>query len=304
MKKPTFSIALGFMILAISLSCNKTETVGNYDQTHSDYNTASTEITDTISMAATLQVQDKQFIKSAEVNIEVKDVYNTTISLEKALKEMGGFVTSSMLNSQIISEEIYNNSDEKSTLIRKFQTENMMKVRVPTEKLGDFLTLVNNQKTFLNTRNITAEDVTANIKMAELETQRNIKTGKDMMQLKNNADKVIRSDQNKSEENQQKIATFEMTDNLKYSTVSIFIKEPKLRIAEIAITNTKNIDNKYKFNFFYDAKNALIEGFYLIQKTIVGLLTIWPLVIISILVFYFFRKRKTAFKFEKPNTSK
>jgi hypothetical protein len=79
---------------------------------------------------------------------------------------------------------------------------------------------------------------------------------------------------------------------LKYSTIDIYIKEPKLRIAEISITNTNHIDNKYKFNFIYDAKNAFVEGFYLIQKIAVGLITIWPVLLILGAVVYFLRKRK------------
>lgn len=297
MKSPTFKIVLGSLLLTTIFSCNKTETAGNYDQADADY-TATAEISDSISSVATLQIKDKQFIKSAEINMEVKDVYDATISIEKQLKDLGGFVTSSRLNANIISEKTFNNSDENATLVRKFQTENTMQVRVPTQKLGDLLTFINDKKLFLNTRNITAEDVTANIKLAELEAKRNAKTGKNIAQLKTNKDKVTMNDDNQSEGNYQKVASFEMTDNLKFSTVDIYLKEPKLRIAEIAITNTKNIDNKYKFNFLYDVKNAFVEGFYLIQKIVIGLVTIWPLLLISAIIYYFVRRRKETLKIE------
>ncbi|HCN12726.1 MAG TPA: DUF4349 domain-containing protein, partial [Chryseobacterium sp.] len=118
---------------------------------------------------------------------------------------------------------------------------------------------------------------------------------------KTNTDKVSMIDDNLSEGNLQKISTYEMSDHLKYSTVDIFIKEPKLRIAEIAVTNTGNIDNKYKFNFFYDVKNAFVEGFYLIQRLIVGLVSIWPILVIASLIFYFLRKRKKPLNFEKEH---
>ncbi len=90
-----------------------------------------------------------------------------------------------------------------------------------------------------------------------------------------------------------------MADHLKYSTVDIYIKEPKLRIAEIAITNTNSIDNKYKYNFIYDAKDGFVYGFYLIQRIIVALINIWPLVLIAAAVIYFLRKRKSS-KNERP----
>ena len=300
MKSPTLKIVLGSLLLTTIFSCNKTETTGTYDQVDTDY-TATAEISDSISSVATLQVKDKKFIKSADVNMEVKDVYEATISIEKQLKNLGGFVTSSRLNSNIVAEETFNTSDENATLVRKFQTENTMQVRVPTEKLGDLLTFINDKKLFLNTRNITAEDVTANIKLAELEAKRNAKTGTNISQLKTDKNKVILDDDNQLEGNYQTVASFELTDNLKFSTVDIYLKEPKLRVAEIAITNTRNIDNKYKFNFFYDVKNAFVEGFYLIQKLVIGLVTIWPIILISLVVLYFIRRRKETLKMENSD---
>ena len=300
MKSPTFKIILGSLLLTTIFACNKTETVGNAGEASMDQ-TSMVETSDSISSAATMQVKDKQFIKTADVNMEVKDVYDATIAIEKSLTNLGGFVTSSRLNAQIISDETFNTSDENATLVRKFQTDNTMQVRVPTGKLGEFLTFINDKKLFLNSRNITASDVTSNIKLAELEAKRNSKTSTNISQLKINKDKVTMADDNDSESNYQKISSFEMNDHLKYSTVDIYLKEPKLRIAEIAVTNTTNIDNKYKFNFVYDLKNAFVEGFYLIQRLVIGLVTIWPILLISIVVFYFYRRRKETLKIENSD---
>lgn len=301
MKNLVSKTILGSAILISIFSCNKQETVGNstIEKNVSEDYTAS--VSDSISSVATMKVKDKEFIKTADVNMEVKDVYDATISIEKSLKDLGGFVTSSRLNSQTISEETFNTSNENAILVRKFQTENTMQVRVPSEKLGEFLNLINNKKVFLNSRVILAEDVTSNIKLAKLEEKRNAKTAENIHKLKTNTDKVSMIDDNLSEGNLQKISTYEMSDLLKYSTVDIFIKEPKLRIAEIAVTNTRNIDNKYKFNFFYDVKNAFVEGFYLIQRLIVGLVSIWPILVIASLIFYFLRKRKKPMNFEKEH---
>ncbi|HCR76193.1 MAG TPA: DUF4349 domain-containing protein, partial [Chryseobacterium sp.] len=119
-------------------------------------------------------------------------------------------------------------------------------------------------------------------------------------QMKVNKDKVTMSDENMKEGNSQQLESMNMTDMLKYSTVDIYIKEPKIRVAEIAVTNTQSIDDKYKFDFLYSAKSAFVEGYYLIQKIVVGLITVWPIVLIGITVVYFVRKRKPAKK--QPST--
>ena len=289
MKTTYIKLTFGAAILLGIYSCKKSEATVSDSET-AQYN--KNIVAESVSSAATTLVKDKQFIKTANVNMEVKDVYEATISIEKSVLELGGFVTHSNLQSNVVSEETFNISNEEATLVKRYQTENTMQVSVPTEKLGEFLTLINSKKLFLNSRVINAEDVTSRIKYAELEGKRIKKTSENISQLKTNKDKVGMSDENRSEENQQQLANMDVADNLKYSTVDVYIKEPKLRIAEIAVTNSKNIDNKYKFNFFYSAKNAFVEGYYLIQRLVVGLIMIWPLILIAAVAFYFYRKNK------------
>ncbi|RZJ50631.1 MAG: DUF4349 domain-containing protein [Chryseobacterium sp.] len=294
MKTTYIKLSLAAALLAGIYSCKKGEaSVSDYETSVSADSAA---VSKEISSVATMKVKDKQFIKTAEVSMEVKDVYEATISMEKSVQELGGFVTNSNLRSNVMSEETFNTSDENAMLVKKYQTENQMQVRVPTEKLGELLTFINDKKLFLNSRVINAEDVTASIKYAELEGKRMKKTGENISELKTTKDKVKMSDENMSEENQQQLSNMDVADNLKYSTVDIFIKEPKLRVAEIAVTNTTNIDNKYKFAFFYNAKNAFVEGFYLIQRIIVGLIMIWPILLIAGFGFYFYRKNQSKKK--------
>lgn len=298
--KPILKTITSFTLISLSLmACKKGESA--------DYASSSAILeekvisTDSVSIAANQEVEGKKFVKTAEVDMEVKNVYDATISIEKSLKELGGFVTNSRLIAHTLSENTYNTSDESAILVRKYQNENQMQVRVPTEKLGEFLTSINDKKLFLNTRIITASDVTANIKMAELDQKRLEKTGENIAQLKATKDKVNIADTNMDLANQQKILDINLTDKLKYSTVDISIKEPKISVAEIPITNIKNIDNKYKSNFFYEVKNALVDGFYLIKQIIVFFISIWPFLLIGGIVLYFFKRKKVNFNHSKSS---
>lgn len=298
--KPILKTITSFTLISLSLmACKKGESA--------DYASSSAILeekvisTDSVSIAANQEVEGKKFVKTAEVDMEVKNVYDATISIEKSLKELGGFVTNSRLIAHTLSENTYNTSDESAILVRKYQNENQMQVRVPTEKLGEFLTSINDKKLFLNTRIITASDVTANIKMAELDQKRLEKTGENIAQLKATKDKVNIADTNMDLANQQKILDINLTDKLKYSTVDISIKEPKISVAEIPITNIKNIDNKYKSNFFYEVKNALVDGFYLIKQIIVFFISIWPFLLIGGIVLYFFKRKKLNFNHTKSS---
>ena len=280
-----------FILAGLFSSCKKYETVGSADEAEMTVDSAAV-VSDSISMAATQEVEGKRFIKNADVEMEVKDVYDATIVIEKNLKEIGGFVTNSKMNALISSEETFPISDNEAKLVKKFRQVNTMEVRVPTVKLGEFLDFVNKSNLFLHTRNISAEDVSSNIMMAKLEEKRMQKTEKNIEKIKNNSEKVSLADGNLQEQNIQKLETFNLNDNLKYSTVTLNLSEPSDRISTIAIANTKNIDNQYRYNFFYDVKNAIVEGFYLVQQLIVALFTIWPFILIAGLVFLLLEKKK------------
>ena len=287
--------AVFFAVTISVIACKKSE-ISEYGSPEIADSAAVAVTSDSISMAATQEVEGKKFIKTADVNMEVKNVYESTISIEKYLKGNGGFVTKSEMNSSVLSEENFPINDAEAKLVREFRQINDMEVRVPTVKLGEFLEFVNQSNLFLHTRNISAEDVSANIMMADLEEKRMKKTESNIQTIKNNSEKVNLADNNLSEQNNQKLATYNLSDNLKYSTVNLHLKEPSSRISSIAVTNTKNFDNQYRYNFFYDVKNAIIKGFYLTQEIIVGLFTIWPILLFSGIGFYFWKKRKTVSK--------
>lgn len=300
MKTTYIKLSLSAVLLLGIYSCKKGEVASTDLEAYATTDSAPAIVSDSISSVAEMKVKDRQFIKTADVNMEVKDVYNATIAIEKSVQELGGFVTNSNLQSNVVSENTYNTSNEKAMLVKKYQTENRMQVRIPTENLGELLTAINTNKLFLNSRSINAEDVTANIKYSELEGKRNQKTSENISKLKTNKDKVKLDDENMSEGNLQQLQSMNMTDDLKYSTIDIYIKEPQLRIAEIAVTNTTSIDNKYKYNFIYDAKDGFVYGFYLIQRIIVALINVWPLLLIAAAILYVVRKRKTS----KPDQPK
>lgn len=286
-------------ILAGLFSCQKSESVDTeYESAAMTADSTSVQ-NDEVSYAASQQIPDKKFVKTAEVSMEVTDVYEATVHIENALKNLGGFVTKSELQSQIIEEETYYTSDQNAVLLRKFNSYNKMQVRVPSEKLGAFLNSVNDRKLFLNTRIISAEDVTNNAKIAELELKKINKTGEVISQMKINEKKANLTEENEEKNNTQQIENLDLADNIKYSTVDIYIKEPKVRIAEIAITNAQFYDNKYQVNFFYEAKSSLLNGFYFVQKFFVFLLNFWPLFLGILIVIYFVKYNLTTIIFPK-----
>ena len=300
MKSITQKIVFSLVFLVIIASCaKKNEPEGTYedlDLNNLESKAVADSATAPISMAASQEVEGKKFVRKANVDMDVSDVYQATIYIENTLKEMGGFVTSSNYRSDVLEENIFPQSEEKSLYVRKYTTKNQMEVRVPTEKLSDFLKLLNDKSIFLRERTITAEDVSANVKMAELEKQRMEKHKAQLSQQTNTTKNAEATNDNERELNYQKINDFNLADELKYSTVSIYLFEPKFKISQEEMPNIRSLEDKYKGSFWYDFKEAFVDGFYGFQKFLILAANAWMFILAGILGVFAWRNRKKFWK--------
>ena len=300
MKSITQKIVFSLVFLVIIASCaKKNESEAAYavtDLKNLESEAVADSATAPISMAASQEVEGKKFVRKADVNMEVSDVYQATIYIENTLKEMGGFVTLSNYRSEVLEEKVFPQSDEKSMLVREYITKNQMQVRVPTEKLSDFLKQLNDKNIFLRERIITAEDVSMNIKMAELERQRMAKHKAQLSQQTNTIKNAEAVNKNERELNYQKINDLNLADELKYSTVEIYLSEPKSKISQVEIPNTKSLKNKYQGGFGYSIKEAFADGFYGFQQFLILVAHAWMFILAGILGIFVWRNRKKFWK--------
>ena len=300
MKSITQKIVFSLVFLVIIASCaKKNEAEGTYedlDLKSLESEAVADSTTAPISMAASQEVEGKKFVRKADVNMEVSDVYQATIYIENALKEMGGFVTLSNYRSEVLEEKVFPQSDEKSMLVREYITKNQMQVRVPTEKLSDFLKQLNDKNIFLRERIITAEDISTNIKMAELEKQRMAKHKAQLSQQTNTIKNAEAVNENERELIYQKINDLNLADELKYSTVEIYLSEPKSKISQVEIPNTKSLKNKYQGGFGYSIKEAFADGFYGFQQFLILVAHAWMFILAGILGIFVWKNRKKFWK--------
>lgn len=275
MNKYFRKIVVSVSVLSLVFSCQKSEKIA--------IENANVEMSEeTVSYAASQKIEGKTFIKKAEVNVEVEDVFKTTISLENKLKNMGGFVTSSNLYTHIISEKTASISDNEAELTRVYTMVNDLYVNVPSEKLADFLKEINEEQVFLHSRIITAEDVSANLKMAKWEENRLRKNEDDLAQLKSTKGQFDRKNENRQNENQRKLNQFKMKDQIQYSSIYFHLEEPNEKVSTIKIINTQSIN--HKVHFWHEMKTSIADGYYGILQFFIYLSKAWAFILIGILV--------------------
>lgn len=244
------------------------------------------------STAATHQDPDRKFIRTADLSMEVENVYKSTTTIENKLAEIGGFVTQSNLQSNVISQEIFPIDADSAKEVKKYTVNNSMTVRVPQMQLGNFLNSLSTEMKFLNFRNIAAEDVSLSFIMSELEKGRLDKTSGKLEKINEQNGKIADKqeiindvDDKQSQINQNKISTLKLKDDVAYSSVTLLLTE-KEKIAETMVINPKSYDQKYRTGFWYRAGNSIQDGFYFFQTLLVGLLYLWPLWIFVSLLFF------------------
>ena len=255
------------------------------------------------SSAATYQDPKRKFVRKADVSMEVENVYKSTTKVESKLAEIGGFVEESQLNSSINSKQIFPISSDSAREVKRYTVRSQMTVRVPQESLGAFLIALGDEIQFLNYRNISAEDVSLNMEWAKLEKERLNKTNHQLTDLNQQSGKikdkkeVIQSmSSNQSIANQETINTLKLSDEVNYSSIQLEFTERE-KMAETMVFNAKSYDDKYRPDFLYSVGNSLKGGYYLLQTLLLGILYLWPLLILALLTFFFVKSIRNKNKF-------
>lgn len=255
------------------------------------------------SSAATYQDPKRKFVRKADVSMEVENVYKSTTKIESKLTEIGGFVEESQLNSRVNSRQTFPISSDSAREVKRYTVRSQMTVRVPQESLGAFLIALGDEIQFLNYRNISAEDVSLNMEWAKLEKERLNKANHQLTDLnyqsgkiKDKKDVIQSMSSNQSNANQETINTLKLNDEVNYSSIQLEFTE-KEKIAETMVFNAKSYNDKYRPDFLYSVGNSLKGGYYLLQTLLIGLLYLWPLLILAILTFFFVKSIRNKNRF-------
>jgi hypothetical protein len=205
-----------------------------------------------------------KIIKTASVEIQVK---NTEESHRKIAALLGKY-------------NAYFGSDNRST--SSYRIDNSMSIRVPSAQFDNLLDEVMKEAIYTNYKNISAEDVTDQF----VDTEARLKTKKEVEQrylaLLREAKKV------------QDILDIE--DKLRIIREEIEVAEGKLKLmndqvnySTINLNTYQNLDYtpEPETGFFSDLKEAFIRGWRGLVDFVVGLVRLWPFLLITTIVAVF-----------------
>jgi uncharacterized protein DUF4349 len=293
MKKPSFLFLAIFLLTALSCqnASNKGGTEGNFSMAEENDAMPPQEAAPppfenptqpTGGQTENATPIPRQIIKTAEYRIQVKNVEASSRNINALAEEFGGFVSAT---------ELTNSS---------YEITNAITIRVPSGQFDSLLNAIGGEAVFTKYRRISSEDVTAEFVDIEIR----LKTKKEVRDRYN---EILRTKAKTVED------VLKAEEQIRVIQEEIEAKEGRLRflknqvgMSTVHLEIYQEIEYRteptvYKKSFGSKLLNSMENGWELIQALVLGLFSIWPLVLIGGLIVWKwgwvrsrFRRKKKA----------
>ena len=243
----------------------------SFKEAHTEQSLDSYEQTEKQASTDKLEVVERKIIRTADMRFQVEDLKASTQHIETAAKDAGGFIA---------------NSNQSSS---NYSINNTIIVRIPSKQFDDFLARVEQEAIYVNSKNINANDVTEEYVdiTTRLATKKEVRDRyieilRDKAQNVTeilNAEEKIRVLQEEIEAAEGRLKFLSNRTDLSTITMHLYQK-----------TTYASAPKLYERGYFSRLKEGFWTGWEMIQALSIGAVTIWPLWLILIGLF-FLRKR-------------
>jgi len=229
---------------------------------------------------------NRTFVRTADLSFKVKDVKTATFDIERIVNEHRGYVTSSVLESDVSYKTSTRVSKDSMLDIINYKVHNNIILRIPNTELDKTLTEISALIDYLDYRKIKAEDVTKNFQAAKLSENRFVNHKKRVEKTIDVKGKKL--DQMAEAENDllvkqewadnTKINTMELAHDVSYSTVLINIYQKETTKKE-AYAYTLPAE-PYTPNFGSKFLTSLSDGATIFGEIILFFVKLWPIALL------------------------
>jgi len=224
---------------------------------------------------------DKKIVKTASLNIEVKNYKSFNDLLHKTVRQSGGY----------IAQEEQNESG--------YKIENTVTIKVPVAQFDETLSQLASDSSKLLEKKISAEDVSMQLvdTRSRLETKKEVRERylellkqarnmKDILQVQNEINGI----QEEMEGAAGRIAY--LSHSAAFSTIN-------LSFYQVLDVSAKNEPDP---SFLRKIKGALADGWNWISSVLIGLISLWPLWLALGLAWKIFWKGRASYLRARPDT--
>lgn len=230
----------------------------------------------------------RAFVRTADLSFKVKDVKTATFDIERIVSEHNGYVTSSVLESNVNYKNSIRTTKDSMLDIINYTVHNDIVIRIPNANLDKTLTEISGLIDYLDFRKIKADDVTKLFQSSKLSETRFIDHKKRLEKAIDNKGKKL--EQMVAAENElvtkqeladnSRLNTIELAHDVSYSTVTIAIYQKETTKKE-AYAYTFPSD-PYTPNFGSKFLTSVSEGASIFGEIILFFVKLWPIALLAI----------------------
>lgn len=218
---------------------------------------------------------DKKIIKTASINLEVKDYNAYYGSLREKIRTMGGYV-----------------AQEEQTS-SEYKIENTMTIKVPVDQFDNGMALLTTNVEKINERKVSSQDVT----MEVVDTKSRIEAKKqvrqrymDLLAQAKNMEEIlnVQSEINGVQEQIESAA-----GRIEYLTHSSVFSTINLTYYQVLDVAAKEKDKVKAHSFGEKIKDAFSAGWNIVSDLFIGIISIWPLLLATFFAFVVYKKLRT-----------
>lgn len=216
---------------------------------------------------------DKKIIKNASINLEIKDFKKYNSLLREKVKQVGGYV----------AQEEQNESE--------YKIENSLTIKAPVDQFDNAVNLLIDGVDKLNEKKITSQDVTTEFvdTKSRIESKKQVRLRYlELLKQARNMNEIL-SVQSEINGIQEQIES--ASGRIEYLSHSSSFSTINLTFYQIL--NESFVDTE-KTSFAKKLSAAFSNGWDWVGEVFVGIISIWPLLIVVLLVIGIYRKANRA----------
>ncbi|MFD0748686.1 DUF4349 domain-containing protein [Mucilaginibacter calamicampi] len=240
-------------------------------------------------------MQDTMLVKTADMQLKVKNVQLAAEKISKLVSQKEGMVMHHNMRSEIVSSREIKLSDDSIKKLTVFNTYADMTVKVPSNFIEAFMDSINHLSTYVDTRTMDVEDHTIDYVAEVLKTNNREKSVKLREKIKpttnTTADSILAVADNIVD---RKVANLRTEQAANYSTLTLKLSENNIVKAEVLANEDLST---YSLPLTKRIGLALSTGWFYFTEFVIGVLHLWPFIIAIAAVTYgviVFRKKKAA----------
>jgi hypothetical protein len=216
---------------------------------------------------------DKKIIKTASLNLEVKEYKEFYSSLREKVKSLGGY----------IAQEEQSQSD--------YKIENSMTIKVPVDQFDNAVAQLTSSVQKINEKKITSQDVTGEVvdTKSRMEAKKKVRERyMDLLRQAKNMEEIL-SVQSEINNIQEEIES--SAGRIEYLNHSSTFSTIDLTYYQVLNSSAKDIDNP---SFGYKLSAAFKTGWSWVGDLFVGLVSIWPLLFLIFAAIIYYKRTKVT----------